>query len=549
MLRHERRPSRTLRSRGSSLPNRSRCTLAPSTQTAAPARSSPSVKLRPRPICQARARRNASELPITLVSRLRSPAMACSAVVSTGATATRFGNLALDRLHVGQREGWRVRARASRIRVRRAGSHQQQIRAEPREVRAHLRGDARSHRHHRDHRGDADHDAQHRERRAQRIAPQRAQGEADEVAAHQSTSAWTAVGCFTQPSSNWMMRSARLATAGSWVTSAIGDAVAPSKLVEQLEDRAAAARVEVPGGFVREQQHRVADDGAGDRDALLLAARQFARRVPGAPGEPDRGERALRARPPLRAAASPVQQGQLHVLERGGAGQQLEVLEDEAQIAPPQQGALVARQLPDVGSQEAVGSARGHVEAAEDLQRGGFPRAARPDDRDELVRFDAQVDAPQRIDRRGALAVDPADALQDGERRRPACSASGARRIDDELSRRVRGRRCESPSSFRRRIPSRPRRAATCPVAAPTRAARRRARPRPGSRRTDACPGAARPGRRVAATPRVPAARSAALHWEPAAPGARAAPRSPPWPSSRVAAAARNCRPRPASRS
>src|SRR4029450_4744675 len=53
---------------------------------------------------------------------------------------------------------------------------------------------------------------------------------------------------------------------------------------------------------------------------------------------------------PLRASATlggvgyPVEERELHVLERGAARQQLEALEDEAQIVAAQQGALLARE-------------------------------------------------------------------------------------------------------------------------------------------------------------------------------------------------------------
>ena len=45
---------------------------------------------------------------------------------------------------------------------------------------------------------------------------------------------------------------------------------------EQLHDLVAARAVEVAGRLVGDEEHRVGDDGAGDRHALLLAAGEFA---------------------------------------------------------------------------------------------------------------------------------------------------------------------------------------------------------------------------------------------------------------------------------
>ena len=62
-------------------------------------------------------------------------------------------------------------------------------------------------------------------------------------------------------------------------------------LLEEAEDVDRELRVEVAGGLVGEDERRLADDRARDRDALLLAARQDGRGVLAAPREPDALER------------------------------------------------------------------------------------------------------------------------------------------------------------------------------------------------------------------------------------------------------------------
>ena len=51
------------------------------------------------------------------------------------------------------------------------------------------------------------------------------------------------------------------------------------QLAQQLHDRFAVLRVEVAGRLVREQDRGRAGDRAGDRDALLLTARELAGQV------------------------------------------------------------------------------------------------------------------------------------------------------------------------------------------------------------------------------------------------------------------------------
>ena len=56
-----------------------------------------------------------------------------------------------------------------------------------------------------------------------------------------------------------------------------GLAVLLVERLEQREDFVAGLAVEVAGGFVAEQDVGIGDDGAGDADALLLAAGERAR--------------------------------------------------------------------------------------------------------------------------------------------------------------------------------------------------------------------------------------------------------------------------------
>src|ERR1700733_3089586 len=106
-------------------------------------------------------------------------------------------------------------------------------------------------------------------------------------------------------------------------------AVVLPELLKQGDDLVAGVLVEVAGRLVGEQHLGLLDQRAGDRDALLLAAGQLGREVPGPVGEPDRGERLGRARLARRVADPERYQRRLDVLLRRQRRYQVERLEDE----------------------------------------------------------------------------------------------------------------------------------------------------------------------------------------------------------------------------
>ncbi len=133
-----------------------------------------------------------------------------------------------------------------------------------------------------------------------------------------------------RPSRRWIRRSAIAATAGSWVTSTRVVPLAPAEVAEHLEDAPAGRAVEVAGGLVGEEQRRPGREGAGERHPLLLAARELRRVVVAALGEADLGQQIVGA--PAGAALAGELERQQHVLARGQVAEQLERLEDEADL-------------------------------------------------------------------------------------------------------------------------------------------------------------------------------------------------------------------------
>ncbi len=146
------------------------------------------------------------------------------------------------------------------------------------------------------------------------------------------------------------------------------------ELEEEVDDLAAGGGIEVAGRFVGEEEGGVVAEGAGDGDALLLAAGEFGGAMVLARSEADLVEE---AGADGGIAAAGELGGELDVFEGGEFGEEVVGLEDEAdgEVAPGGEGGAV----PGV-DRFAVPedfAAVGALEAAEDLEEGAFAGAGR----------------------------------------------------------------------------------------------------------------------------------------------------------------------------
>src|SRR6185436_14160344 len=119
------------------------------------------------------------------------------------------------------------------------------------------------------------------------------------------------------------------------------------QLVEQGEDLDARLRIEITGRLVGEQDRRIRDERARDRDPLALTARELVRQVIRAVGETDALEHALGLGLALREAQPAVDQRLHDVLQRVRTRQQVEALKDEADLLITDVGELVLVQAAD----------------------------------------------------------------------------------------------------------------------------------------------------------------------------------------------------------
>ena len=152
--------------------------------------------------------------------------------------------------------------------------------------------------------------------------------------------------------------------------------------------------VERAGRLVAQQHVGRLDDGAGDRDALLLAAGKL------------RGEMVeplVRARPaPAPRAASSglsaISFTSATFSQHGQARNQIVELKHEADMLAP-----VARQFGVVGADKVmVAPARlaggRRVEPAEDVEQRRLAGTGRPEQHDEFAFVDVEIDVPERVD-------------------------------------------------------------------------------------------------------------------------------------------------------
>ncbi|MNI63389.1 hypothetical protein D3C73_1187550 [compost metagenome] len=161
-------------------------------------------------------------------------------------------------------------------------------------------------------------------------------------------------------------------------------------LLQQFHHSARHLRVQVAGRFVGQQQARAAGQGTGNRRALLLAAGEFVRVVLHARTQADLAQRLLDALAALAGAHLAVAQRHVHVVEQVEVRNQVEALEDEADLLVAQAAARIIAELADVLAVQHVGAAGEGFQQAGDVEEGGLAGAGRTGDGDELAFLDLQ---------------------------------------------------------------------------------------------------------------------------------------------------------------
>ena len=179
-----------------------------------------------------------------------------------------------------------------------------------------------------------------------------------------------------------------------------GDAVAPTGILEELQDLLACLVVEGACGLVAEQELGGLGDSASDGDALLLTARKLGGEVAQALGEAHLAEGFLG----IKGTGAHLGR-ELDVFERSEVGNKVVELEHEAHVGAAVLHELAFGCMGDVATVDHDRSRRGCVHTAQDVERRGFASAGRAENDGKLAALDDEVRSVERVDLRLARAV------------------------------------------------------------------------------------------------------------------------------------------------
>src|SRR5258706_2882116 len=180
-----------------------------------------------------------------------------------------------------------------------------------------------------------------------------------------------------------------------------GDAVAVEG-VEQVEDGPGAGGVKVAGWLVAEQQGGPPGPGARDGDALFFPARQLSGLCPGPVQYPDAVQGVQRQGDPRRSGDPLVGQAEGDIVRGGAVRDQVEGLEDEADVVRPQRRHLPVGNVPGVGPGEGDRPGGRPVQQSHQVQQGGLARPGPAHERDVIVGGYGNGGRPKSPDRRRA---------------------------------------------------------------------------------------------------------------------------------------------------
>ena len=207
-----------------------------------------------------------------------------------------------------------------------------------------------------------------------------------------------------RPSARNTARSAYEAAIGSWVTITI---VWPnSRTAVRMNERISAPVREsrLPVGSSAKMISGSAGQGAGDGDALLLAAGELGRAVLEAVPQADGLDHVVE--PSRVGLAAGKRAGQGDVLGRGQRRHQVERLEDEADPVAAELRELAVVELRDVGVADQHGAGGEVVEAGDAVHQRRLARAGRAHDGGEAAGAELDGDAVEGAHLALAAAVD-----------------------------------------------------------------------------------------------------------------------------------------------
>src|SRR5579883_195413 len=136
---------------------------------------------------------------------------------------------------------------------------------------------------------------------------------------------------------------------------------------EQGHNLRACSTIQITRRLIRQNQRRIIDERAGNRNALLLATRELVAEMTGAVLQAD-SLKQLESAPAADTAAS-INHGELDVFTGGRAGKKVERLEDEANSAAPNAGEFAIGVARNILPRQPIRAGIRHIETAKDIQQ------------------------------------------------------------------------------------------------------------------------------------------------------------------------------------
>ena len=168
-------------------------------------------------------------------------------------------------------------------------------------------------------------------------------------------------------------------------------------VTDECKDGLCRLRVECGGCLVAQQHLRIARECTRDADALLLSTREMARIVVRLVSEPDERKQLRNFWLDFTCGLARELQWKCDVVVDGRGGQQVEVLEDHADVTAflAQLALAHFHQVASVYEHFAARRTLKHIDAADER---GLARAREPDDAVDGAALDGEVDPAQRVD-------------------------------------------------------------------------------------------------------------------------------------------------------
>src|SRR5438034_279778 len=166
-------------------------------------------------------------------------------------------------------------------------------------------------------------------------------------------------------------------------------------LQQQLDDLPRCRRVQVAGGLIGEEDPWIMDERPRDGHPLLLTAGQLVGELGFLALQPDDAEHFLDLGLEVAQGALGNPQGEGDILEDREIGQQLEILEDHADL-PAQERQVAPLQPAQILSLHRNRAGGDLLLPDQETNQGRLPRTARPDQEDEILLGNLEGHIPQR---------------------------------------------------------------------------------------------------------------------------------------------------------